>query len=225
MTSEPKKHHYRENENQTVSHTEQPAQNVLVLFAHPAQASSEVNLHLFRDAKATDSVTAVDLYHDYPDFNIDIAKEQQRLLEHDTIIFLFPLFWYSTPSILKEWQDLVLEYGFAYGQGGTALQGKKFLCAITAGGKEEAYQSDGFNHFTIRQLLQPLEQMASITQMAYIAPFALFGSRTAQEEKRIEAHRQKWQQLLNMLVNDTLNMSKATRLENLADLCTKEGDN
>ena len=225
MTSESKKHHYRENENQTVSHTEQSAQNVLVLFAHPAQASSEVNLHLFRDAKATDSVTAVDLYHDYPDFNIDIAREQQRLLEHDTIIFLFPLFWYSTPSILKEWQDLVLEYGFAYGQGGTALQGKKFLCAITAGGKEEAYQSDGFNHFTIRQLLQPLEQMASITQMAYIAPFALFGSRTAQEEQRIEAHRQKWQQLLNMQVNDTLNMSKATRLENLADLCTKEGDN
>ncbi|WP_421134311.1 NAD(P)H-dependent oxidoreductase [Alteromonas sp. A079] len=225
MTSEPKKHHYRENENQTVSHAEQSAQNVLVLFAHPAQASSEVNLHLFRDAKATDSVTAVDLYHDYPDFNIDIAREQQRLLEHDTIIFLFPLFWYSTPSILKEWQDLVLEYGFAYGQGGTALQGKKFLCAITAGGKEEAYQSDGFNHFTIRQLLQPLEQMASITQMAYIAPFALFGSRTAQEEQRIEGHRQKWQQLLNMLVNDTLNMSKATRLENLADLCTKEGDN
>lgn len=222
MTSESKKHQYSKNEQ--VSHIDKPAQKVLVLFAHPAQASSEVNLHLFRDASATSSVTAIDLYHDYPDFNIDIAREQQRLLDHDTIIFLFPLFWYSTPSILKEWQDLVLEYGFAYGQGGTALQGKKFLCAITAGGKEEAYQSDGFNHFTIRQLLQPLEQMASITQMAYIAPFALFGSRTAQEEQRIETHRQKWRQLLSMLVNDTLNMSKATRLENLADLCTKEGN-
>jgi glutathione-regulated potassium-efflux system ancillary protein KefG len=224
VTSDAKKHQYRKTEKETVSHMDQSTQKVLVLFAHPAQASSEVNLHLFRDASATPSVTAVDLYYDYPDFNIDIEREQQRLLEHDTIIFLFPLFWYSTPSILKEWQDLVLEYGFAYGQGGSALQGKKFLCAITAGGKEEAYQSDGFNHFTIRQLLQPLEQMARITQMAYIAPFALFGSRTAQEEKRIETHRQKWQQLLNMLVNDTLNMSKATRLENLADLCTKEGN-
>ena len=224
MTSESKKHHDK-NEKEAVSHMKQPPQKVLVLFAHPAQASSEVNLHLFRDALATHSVTAIDLYHDYPDFNIDIAKEQQRLREHDTIIFLFPLFWYSTPSILKEWQDLVLEYGFAYGQGGSALQGKKFLCAITAGGKEEAYQSDGFNHFTIRQLLQPLEQMASITQMAYIAPFALFGSRTAQEEQRIETHRQKWQRLLNMLVNDTLNMSKATRLENLADLCNEEANN
>lgn len=222
MALESKQQQY--NEKASVSHIAPPTQKVLVLFAHPAQASSEVNLHLFRDALGIPSVTAIDLYHDYPDFNIDIAREQQRLLEHDTIIFLFPLFWYSTPSILKEWQDLVLEYGFAYGQGGCALQGKKFLCAITAGGKEEAYQSDGFNHFTIRQLLQPLEQMASITQMAYIAPFALFGSRTAQEEQRIESHRQKWQRLLNMLVNDTLNMSKATRLENLADLCTQEGN-
>ena len=38
---------------------------------------------------------------------------------HDVVIFQFPLFWYSTPPILKQWQDIVLEYGWAYGEGGT----------------------------------------------------------------------------------------------------------
>ena len=89
--------------------------NVLVLYAHPSHARSEVNRPMFEAACNIDGVTAVDLYGEYPTFNMNVPKEQQRLLEHDVIIFQFPLFWYSTPAILKEWQDLVLEYGFAYG--------------------------------------------------------------------------------------------------------------
>lgn len=200
------------------------ARKILVLFAHPAQARSEVNIPLFSDAQNNQHVTAVDLYAEYPDFNIDIECEQQRLINHDVIVFLFPLYWYSTPSILKEWQDLVLEYGFAYGQDGTALKDKLFLCAISAGGNEEAYQSDGFNHFTIRQLLQPLEQMASITHMTYLAPFALFGSRTAHEEHRINEHRRKWETLLEKLATSQLDMDRATTIENLADLCKQKGE-
>ena len=152
---------------------------VLILFAHPSQERSEVNLPLYRASAGREGVTRVDLYGDYPDYRIDINREQQRLLEHDIIVFMFPLYWYSTPSLLKEWQDLVLEYGFAYGSDGTKLHGKTFLCALTAGGPADAYRVDGFNHFTIRELLQPLEQTAHLTGMNYLPPFALFGSRTA----------------------------------------------
>lgn len=141
---------------------------VLVLYAHPSQRRSEVNAPMFRDAGSIKGVTAIDLYYEYPTYNINIDLEQQRLIDHDVIIFQFPLYWYSTPSILKEWQDLVLEYGFAYGQDGKALHGKTFLCAISAGGKADAYQTDGYNHFTIRELLQPLEQTASLTGMTYL---------------------------------------------------------
>ena len=200
------------------------SKKVLVLFAHPAPARSEVNVPLFNEAKLNKQVTAVDLYAQYPDFNINIEREQQRLVDHDVIVFLFPLYWYSTPSILKEWQDLVLEYGFAYGHEGTALKDKLFLCAISAGGKEKAYQSEGFNHYTIRQLLQPLEQMAQITHMNYIAPFAIFGSRTAQEDHRVAEHKEKWRTLLTQLTTNTLDTEKAKRMENLADLYTSEGN-
>jgi glutathione-regulated potassium-efflux system ancillary protein KefG len=40
------------------------------------------------------------------------------------------LYWYSTPAILKEWQDLVLEHVFAYGHEGTKLHGKIFFLRL-----------------------------------------------------------------------------------------------
>ncbi|MGF1755436.1 NAD(P)H-dependent oxidoreductase [Vibrio makurazakiensis] len=199
---------------------------VLVLFAHPSQHRSEANSPLFEKAKQIEGVTAVDLYAEYPTFNINIDREQKRLLEHDVIVFQFPLYWYSTPAILKEWQDLVLEYGFAYGTDGNELKGKTLLCSITAGGKEDAYQTEGYNHFTIRELLHPLEQTASLCGMHYMAPFALFGARTALEENRIEQHVTQYSDLLTALVADKVDMEKARQIEklnhDLAELINKE---
>ncbi len=188
---------------------------VLVLYAHPSPQRSEVNQHLFKAAKKVEGVTVVDLYHEYPTYHINIDKEQQRLIDHDVIIFQFPLYWYSTPAILKEWQDLVLEYGFAYGHDGTALHGKKFLCSLSAGGKADAYQTDGYNHFTIRELLHPLEQMATLTGMQYLAPFALFGARTAQEDGRVKSHVENWSSLLKKLVANEIDFEQASKPEKL----------
>lgn len=181
---------------------------ILLLYAHPSQHRSEVNKPLFDAAQKLDFVTAVDLYAEYPRFNINVDKEQRRLLEHDVVIFQFPFYWYSTPSILKEWQDLVLEYGFAYGHEGKYLKGKQFMCALSAGGQEQAYKADGYNHFTVRELLQPLEQTACLTEMEYIPPFAIFGSRSAKEEDRIEQHKTLWLQLLSGLSNGQVSANK-----------------
>jgi len=188
---------------------------VLILYAHPSQHRSEVNQPLFDAASKIEGVTAVDLYGEYPTFNINIVKEQQRLLAHDVIIFQFPLFWYSTPAILKEWQDLVLEYGFAYGHGANALKDKVFLCALSAGGKADAYQTEGYLHFTIKELLRPLEQMATLSSMAYLAPFALFGARSAVEENRLGKHLILWKKLLNLLIEDKLDIPTAQSVEKL----------
>ena len=188
---------------------------VLVLFAHPSTDRSEVNVPLYRASLQREEVTVVDLYAEYPDYRIDVDREQQRLLNHDVVVFMFPLYWYSTPSLLKEWQDLVLEYGFAYGSDGTALQGKKFLCVLSAGGAEGAYRADGYNHFTIRELLQPLEQTARLTGMLYLPPFAIFGSRTAVEEQRLDAHLEDWTSLLLALVENRLDIARAETMQTL----------
>jgi putative NADPH-quinone reductase len=188
---------------------------ILVLFAHPSVERSEANRPLARAAARTEGITLVDLYAEYPTFVIDVDREQKRLLAHDVVVFLHPLYWYSTPSILKEWQDLVLEHDFAYGSKGTALHGKIFFSAITAGGTETAYCQEGYNHFTIRQLFQPLEQMAILCGMIYLPPFALFGARTAVEEGRIEGHVADWVRVLKALRDDRMDIEAARELSKL----------
>jgi putative NADPH-quinone reductase len=188
---------------------------VLVLLAHPSLDRSEVNSPLADAIRGVDGVTLVDLYAEYPDFQIDIDREQQRLLTHDVIIFQHPLYWYSTPAILKEWQDLVLEHGFAYGSDGTALHGKIFMNALTAGGLEAAYRAEGNNHFTIRELLHPIEQTALLCGMTYLPPFALFGARTAIEEGRVNQHIDAWVRIVEALRDDRLDIGKARALPQL----------
>ncbi len=189
---------------------------VLVLFAHPAQEYSEVNMPMFDIAKNAEGVTCVDLYLEYPKHDIDVKVEQERLLLHDVVIFLFPLYWYSTPAILKDWMDLVLQYGFAYGHDGNALKDKLFLPVISTGGPEIAYCEEGINHFGLRELLRPLEQTANFCGMHFITPLVIFGARTAVEENRLDQHLQQWQQLLAALVDDRLDIDKAKDLEHLS---------
>ena len=135
---------------------------VLVLLAHPALRRSRVNLRLAEAARRVDGVVVNDLYQEYPEFDIDVAREQRLLLDHDAVIFQHPLYWYSTPAILKEWQDLVLEHGWAYGHDGRALEGKRLLNVVSTGAPEESYSHDGANRFTMRQLLAPIEQTLSL---------------------------------------------------------------
>jgi len=188
---------------------------VLVLFAHPSIDRSEVNRALFKATAEKSGITLVDLYAEYPRLNINVDQEQERLREHDIIIFMHPLYWYSTPAILKEWQDLVLEHDFAYGLKGTALHGKLFFNAISMGGAEQAYSEEGYQHFKIRELLHPLEQMAALCGMIYLPPFTLFSARNAVEEDRLDIHIQEWLRLLKALQHDNLDI---TRAQNLAKL-------
>ncbi|PIE45384.1 MAG: NAD(P)H oxidoreductase [Gammaproteobacteria bacterium] len=150
--------------------------NILILFAHPMIHRSNVNRALVHAASQLDNVTVHDLYAAYPDFYIDVKYEQELLIEHDVIIFQHPFYWYSSPPMLKMWQDLVLQYGFAYGSEGTALKNKEFMSVITAGASKSTYESDGINRYTIDELLRPTEQMAYFTGMHYLPPHVIYGT-------------------------------------------------
>jgi len=149
---------------------------ILVLFAHPALEKSRVNRALAEAVRGLSGVTFHDLYEAYPDFDVDVRREQSLLLDHDLLVTQHPFYWYSTPALVKQWQDLVLEHGWAYGTGGTQLRGRVWLSAITTGGREAAYQPDGLNHFTIRELLRPIEQTARLCGMTFLPPFVVHGT-------------------------------------------------
>ena len=149
---------------------------ILILFAHPRFEQSRTNKALIRGVRNKSGVTFHDLYEQYPDFHIDISFEKDLLDQHDTIIWHHPFYWYSCPPLMKQWIDLVLEYGWAYGPQGNALQGKKCLQIITTGGSKKVYCSEGRNIYTINEFLRPFEQTARLCGMEYLTPFAVMGT-------------------------------------------------
>lgn len=161
--------------------------HILILFAHPTLEKSRVNSQLARVVADLPGVTFQDLYEAYPYFDINVRYEQQLLEAHDLVVFQHPFFWYSTPPIMKQWEDLVLEHGWAYGSRGTALHGKKFLSAITSGGTAEAYRRGGYNRYTIRELLVPLEQTAHLCGMEYLPPFVIHGTHRMDKQAIMQA--------------------------------------
>ncbi len=109
---------------------------ILILFAHPRLSASVVQRAMLNAIEGLEHVTFHDLYAAYPDFLIDVKREQELLLAHDIIVFQHPFYWYSCPAIIKEWLDLVLENGWAYGTGGSKLHRKYMMNAVSTGGSQ-----------------------------------------------------------------------------------------
>lgn len=187
---------------------------VLILFAHPALERSRVNIELVRAVSSLPGVTFHDLYEAYPDFHVDVRHEQQLLEAHDVLVVQHPIFWYSTPALIKQWEDLVLTHGWAYGTGGTALRGKRWLSAVTTGGRESAYQSEGRNRFTVRQLLAPLEQTARLCGMEFLPPFVVHGTHRL-EAAHIAGAARDYRALVEALRDDRLDGDALHHLDKL----------
>lgn len=175
------------------------ARNALVLLAHPYPGRSRAGKALRRAAAALEGVTLHDLYECYPNFVINVGREQQLLMSHDVIVMQHPVYWYSTPALLKEWTDQVLTYGWAYGERGLALRGKQVLPVLTCGGTKEAYSAAGSNHFTIRQLFAPLEATANLCGMRLLEPFVVYGAPSLDDSELAAAGRDYQRQLLQIL--------------------------
>jgi len=192
--------------------------DVLIVFAHPALERSRVNRALIEAAAGVEEVRIHDLYEAYPDFDIDVRDEQRLLEAHDVVIFQHPFFWYSAPAILKQWQDLVLEHGWAYGHAGTALRGKLTLNAITAGGGEDSYRREGGNRFEIGELLAPFEGTARLCGMVWLPPFVVHGTHRLGDAE-IAAHAEDYRRLLIGLRDGAVDVAAAGRWPQLnADL-------
>lgn len=186
-----------------------PPRRVLVLLAHPVLERSRVNRRLAGVAREVEGVHLHDLYEEYPAMHLDVRREQRLLDAHDAIVFQHPFYWYSVPAILKEWQDLVLEHNWAYGAKGHHLDGKLTLNALSTGGPAHAYRADGFNRFTIRQLLAPWDQTAHLCRMRFLAPFVVHGAFRLEADAQLDPFARDYRRLLEALRDGRLDLDKA----------------
>lgn len=164
---------------------------IMNLVFHPDLQGSRVNRLWKEQLEESGKVSSSrDLYAEYPDFKIDVEREQELLLAHDRIIFQFPFYWYSCPPLLKKWLDDVLTYGFAYGSTGDKLKGKDLQVITSAGGEEKYYS--GFDIYaTIYDLLRPFQLTANLCQMNYMLPVWMYRADSASEDV-IREHGTQW---------------------------------
>ncbi|VVE06797.1 NAD(P)H dehydrogenase [Pandoraea aquatica] len=120
--------------------------------------------------------------------SVDIAREQEKLRWADTVIFQFPLWWFSMPAIMKGWFDRVYAYGFAYGvgehsnahwgdrYGEGSLSGKRAMLVVTTGGWDSHYSARGING-PIDDVLFPIQHgMLFYPGFDVLPPFVTFRS-------------------------------------------------
>ncbi|QGQ99133.1 flavodoxin family protein [Paenibacillus psychroresistens] len=155
----------------------------LVIVTHPNMEASNWNKSWLEELKKHSDITIHELYKEYPDENIDVSKEQKLIEAHDRIIFQYPLYWYSTPPLLKKWFDTVLLYNWAYGPDGSKTAGKEIGVAISTYGSEESYQPTGANRFTLQEILRPIEALVHFINASYLPHFSLSDTSTVTAER------------------------------------------
>jgi len=191
--------------------------SVLVQFAHPVFYRSRVQKALLAASKNLEGVTINDLYEQYPDLYIDVKREQALIRKHDIIVLQHPFYWYSSPAIIKQWLDLVLEYNWAYGPKGFALSGKKLLSAISCGSSYHAYTDEGHHRFPVSQFLLPFRQTALLCRMEYMPPFVVYGTHRLKEEA-IEEEALVYADILSGLASGRIGREHYTGLEEINSL-------
>jgi len=141
--------------------------HILVIFAHPRRESftGAVLDSLLNGLNETGAHTIeiADLYRedfesrfqpeDYAQFRgetmpEEIRREQARFDRCDAVAFVFPVWWWSFPAVLKGWIDRVFCEGWAYsfepGISRGRLKDRPTLLVGVAGSRESTYKKYGY---------------------------------------------------------------------------------
>lgn len=194
-----------------------PKNKIVILLFHPVLHKSRVNSVLLNSIEGIEGVSYRKMYDLYPDYNIDIKEEQEVLLQNDIIVWQHPFYWYSSPSLMKEWIDLVLEHGFAYGKAGRALEGKLLMSAISTGARREMYGAEDGVKYSFRHLLAPFEQTVGLCRMQYLPPFVTHGTHLLQEDQ-IEKSGEHYARVIKSLAEGTLGTAELLKGEYINDI-------
>jgi len=88
----------------------------------------------------------------------DIKREQELLTWAEHLVFIYPIWWYDRPALLKGWIDRVFSHGFAYQYGPSGVKGllkqKKALVIQTAGNTEAELQEDNIIEIVQRPMTE-----------------------------------------------------------------------
>lgn len=134
---------------------------VVLISGHPNLDDSIANQWIVKNLQTQiEDIEVVRLDMLYPNYEMDVLKEQERLVNADVIILQYPLFWYGMPSLLMRYFEQILSHGFSHGTHGDKLRGKMLIASFTSGAKEEVY--DGIHQYRIDEFLAPIQATCTL---------------------------------------------------------------
>ena len=143
--------------------------------------------------------------HEHQTFAPDLVREQQRFLNADLVVWLFPIWWGGMPAIMKGWFDRVLAFGFAYADGkrydtGFFPQKRGLLCLAT-GGTRDRFSDAGVYGDIKTVLWSPQRLMLEYLGMRALEPFVAYGAPRVDAEQRA-AYLAQWRKRLIDITKD-----------------------
>ena len=143
--------------------------------------------------------------HKHQAFAPDLAREQERFLKADLVVWLFPIWWGGMPAIMKGWFDRVLAFGFAYADGkrydtGFFPQKRGLLCLAT-GGTRDRFSDEGVYGDIKTVLWPPQRLMLEYLGMTALEPFVAYGAPRVDAEQRA-AYLAQWRKRLIDITKD-----------------------
>lgn len=158
---------------------------VQILLSHPTFDRSRANRAWVDAVAGLPGVEVAHLDGLYPDGRIALDAEVARLIAARRVVLQFPVQWYSTPPLLKTWQDTVLTRMFYINPKteGDLIAGRPLLVAATSGNRPSAYAAEGVNLFPLPELLKPLHSTANRCGLRWEEPFVTYENRDPPADK------------------------------------------
>jgi NAD(P)H dehydrogenase (quinone) len=145
----------------------------------------------------------------------DVKREIDKLRNADLVVFQFPIWWFSMPSILKGWLDRVFVYGLftsqqRYDKG--VFSGRRAIVSVTAGGPEPTFSHNGRNG-DLELILWPLHFTLHYMGYTVLPPFAAFGVAAAIRYSGASADAERLQRYKADLRQHMLNLASLAPLK------------
>ena len=182
--------------------------NVLIIFAHPNphsfnQAILEVvdatlrehghatRIHDLYRMQFRAVLDSEDLAHNWRgDLPEETLREHEAVRWAQGLIFIYPIWWFGPPAILKGWIDRVFTRKFAFDFGPSGMKGllthERALILNTLGGDEATYQQERWHELLARPMVEGVLGACGVDNVVYRAFYQVPSVSHAERQAMLE---------------------------------------
>lgn len=165
--------------------------NILIVYAHPnprsfnrailevvdatlRECGHATRVHDLYEMQCRAVLDGEDLLRNWRgDLPADTRREQDAVCWARGLVFIYPIWWFGPPAILKGWIDRVFTRKFAFDFDANGMKGllthEKALILNTLGGDEASYRQNRWHELLIRPMAEGILGTCGISNVLHRA--------------------------------------------------------